>query len=123
MGDRRHVIFNYNDYTKEKERFSNIYLYSHWAGSNLQFMVRDALIHAKPRWNDDNYCARIMITHIVHSEDACMDELSWGISPFYCDSEHDDILILLKANKVKIKDKEWSFESFCDPITNIEEIE
>jgi hypothetical protein len=105
MGDRRQVILDYSDSGK-------IYLYSHWHGSDLLELTANALKQAKPRWSDVTYCARIIITSIIHETGQCCKETGWGIAPYHQDSEHEDIVIHLDSQQVSIGSKTLTFNSF-----------
>ena len=72
MGDRAVVGFKANSTSPI------IYLYSHWAGSDMDTLVANALTKAEPRWNDEAYATRIMISQLV--ADDWKSETGWGIS-------------------------------------------
>ena len=72
MGDRAVVGF------KADAESPVIYLYSHWAGSELDDLLADALTKAEPRWSDDSYATRIVISQLVG--DDWRSETGWGIS-------------------------------------------
>lgn len=68
MGDRANVIFN----TKKLETNSvkeslkkSVVLYTHWKGYRLGAVIRAALKKAKPRFGDDSYATRIMVSQII----------------------------------------------------------
>lgn len=61
MGAR--VIFNIK---QDEDKY--ICLYSHWGQYEaLQDTVR-AIAKARPRWGDDSYCARILVSQIIGNE-------------------------------------------------------
>lgn len=53
-------------------------LYSNWGGYNVDKWLSAAIAHAKPRWDDDSYATRMVISHILY--DSILDETGWGIS-------------------------------------------
>jgi hypothetical protein len=55
MGDRGNVYF------KQAE----VFLYTHWSGSDLSITVRDALKRGKDRWTDDQYLPRIVFCELI----------------------------------------------------------
>lgn len=72
MGDRAVVGF------KASNESPIIYLYSHWAGSELDDLVAEALTKAEPRWNDESYATRIVISQLI--ADDWKSLTGWGIS-------------------------------------------
>ena len=60
MGDRGNIIV--------KDGNSEVYLYTHWTGSDLPDVLRSALKRGKSRWNDGPYLARIIFCEIVKGE-------------------------------------------------------
>ena len=44
---------------------NQINLYSHWGGYDRFMIAADALNHARPRWSDESYCARIIVSRII----------------------------------------------------------
>jgi hypothetical protein len=72
MGDRAVVGF------KADAESPVIYLYSHWAGSDMDFLLAQALEKAEPRWSDSDYATRIVISHLI--SDDWKSLTGWGIS-------------------------------------------
>ena len=72
MGDRAVVGF------KANPESPIIYLYSHWAGSEMDDLIAKALEKAEPRWTDSDYATRIVISQVI-AED-WDSKLGWGIS-------------------------------------------
>lgn len=54
-----------------------IVLYGHWAGHQMLGKLADALIAARPRWNDPSYATRIAISHLIG--DQWNMETGWGL--------------------------------------------
>ena len=109
MGDRGIVKLVF-------ENSSQICIYSHWEGSNLVSLVREA-IAKKWRWDDPTYLARIIVDYVTKSGRDKED--SWGLAT----SENDcdgtvAIVVYLARNTVNWDGIERSFESF---LTRIEE--
>lgn len=110
MSDRRQVVFTF-PVEKDEESRRAIYLYSHWSGFELPQKVQSALGIAKSRWTDEPYFTRIMLTNILPPADP-NDLLSWGIAPYYMDTEYDDVIICMGENTVSIGNDTWSFEEY-----------
>lgn len=71
MGDRAHV------YIHEGDR-PGVYVYTHWHGTSLPEMVRQALATdaAQGRRTDIHYLTRIMIDSLTEGQDPA---LGWGV--------------------------------------------
>lgn len=79
MGDRANVRMLYGvDEPK-------VYLYTHWEGSRLPLIVKEAL-SKRWRWNDPAYLARIIFCQMVG--DCAASETGYGISSTPPDNEH-----------------------------------
>lgn len=106
MGAR--VIFN----IKQNEG-EYICLYSHWGEYTALEDAGRAIAKARPRWGDDPYCARIIVSQLIGdqwdsetgfglwvSAEPCMDE-AW-------------VLIDLQEQTVTAVDGTHSFEGFAN---------
>jgi hypothetical protein len=60
MGDRANVYVHEGDQP-------GVYLYSHWGGSTLPQVVRDALARGA-RWDDPDYLTRIIFCEMVKGD-------------------------------------------------------
>ena len=69
MGDRANVQVVSDD--------DSVFLYSHWGGTELLFVLQNALSR-RVRWDDHAYLARIIFGEMV--KDDVLGELSYGIS-------------------------------------------
>ena len=54
-----------------------VVLYSHWGAEVWEWELGAALHHAKPRWGDETYAVRMVISHLL--KDHLMDEAGFGI--------------------------------------------
>ncbi len=70
MGDRANFGF-------VQPNGETIVLYGHWAGSNMLGKLADAVIAARPRWNDPSYATRITISQLIG--DQWNMETGWGL--------------------------------------------
>ena len=118
MGDRRQVIFEFGlPNQPENEQFVNsIVLYTHWGGSDLPNNLAQAILTAKPRWRDDNYFTRIVVSQIVNLD--WNEETGFGLDIHYCDSEYADFFVNLPNQTVRlgIQGKEMTFQEFIDTV-------
>ena len=76
MGARINYVFKDSD-AAIGEPYSYVVLYSHWGELEWQRDLSMALLHAKPRWSDASYCARMMISYLT--QDSVFSETGFGI--------------------------------------------
>lgn len=62
MGDRAVAGFKANSKTP------TMFLYQHHSGEGQNQWFAEALEAARPRWTDDTYASRIMVSHLVGNE-------------------------------------------------------
>lgn len=80
MGDRANFGF-------VQSNGNTIVLYGHWAGYQMLGKLADAVIAARPRWNDESYATRIAISHLIG--DQWNMETGWGLQVnSISDNEH-----------------------------------
>lgn len=122
MGDRGNVKVKQQD-------GNNIWIYSHWGGSDMPVKLQDAMIYAKGRWNDESYLTRCLITEICKS---ARDNTGYGVSTYPTDNEHDVLEVDCEAQTIRVLDcagfhdekknwekdsrkvkAEWSFTDYC----------
>jgi len=58
MGDR--IV-----YTLKQKDGNGLSLYSHWGGYERYTDLANALEKSRSRWNDESYCARIIISNLI----------------------------------------------------------
>ena len=102
MGDPANVLVKSSD--------GEVYLYTHWSGSELPQVVRGALAK-KWRWDDAPYLARIIFCEMV-GHNNLEDETGFGISPVVCDGENRVIEIDVDQNSVTIGPTAMTFAEF-----------
>jgi hypothetical protein len=71
MGARINYVF------KDLETQPAVVLYSHWGETEWQRDLAMALAHAKPRWFDQSYATRMMISYLM--QDSVLEETGFGI--------------------------------------------
>ena len=71
MGARINYIF------KDSLSEPSVALYSHWGETDWQTDIAAALDHARPRWTDDSYATRMMISYLI--QDSVLEETGFGI--------------------------------------------
>jgi hypothetical protein len=70
MGARCTFVF------KQSEDLA-VALYSHWGEDSMYQDLAQALQHARPRWQDSSYGARMMISYLI--KDSILDETGFGL--------------------------------------------
>jgi len=98
MGDRANVLI------------SGVYLYTHWGGRHLPFIVRDAL-KKKWRWDDDAYLTRIVFCEMVKGQEA--EETGFGICSYMPDNEHPVIELNCDNQTITIGSVTKTFEEYA----------
>jgi hypothetical protein len=99
MGNRANV------YVRESAEEPGVYLYTHWDGDNLPFMVQRAL-KKHWRWDDVSYLTRIIFCQIVKDTDDLEGELNLGISTQIPDNEHLIIVVDCKSQTVRFVERD-----------------
>lgn len=104
MGAR--VIFNF------KQSDGNyISLYSHWGEYERYAAVAYALHHARPRWSDESYCMRILVSRIIGPD--WESETGYGLWAGTSSSHHEtSINIDLSNHTVEDESGTHSWEAF-----------
>jgi hypothetical protein len=90
MGDRANVVIR-DSYRPNNNPREAVFLYSHWGGTDLPEIVREALAEARNRWNDESYLARMIFDRMIGDEQG--DETGFGISTRLTDNEYDLIVL------------------------------
>lgn len=119
MGDRGNIFFVDR---LEDDELEGVYMYTHWSGSMLPLLVRDALERGRGRWGDPQYLARVVFCELV--KDSILEETGYGLSSRLGDNEHIVIRIDDRSSRVSFHEpgKErlpgdsglvsWSYEEF-----------
>lgn len=118
MGDRGNVN------VREDSSDKGVFLYSHWGGTELPRVVRQALDRGKNRWHDTPYLTRIIFCEMLldtiptnRGSDGFYDELvsetGFGISTEECDPGHPTIVIDVGTQTVTVRgDRVHSFRDY-----------
>jgi hypothetical protein len=100
MGDRATFVI-------EAEQDQTFYLYGHWAGEGMMDRLATALEAAYPRilMDDQIYASRIIISYLIGDE--WSSETGWGLTTYFCDSEHSVPVVDLKTQTVRLLPHTW----------------
>lgn len=110
MGDRANIVIE-----KDNEAFPHeVYLYTHWSGSELPDILRAALVRGRNRWTDGQYLARIIFSEMING--SVMDETGYGISTRPGDGQSNMIYVNVEKQTVRHKKQQWSFEDFVSQV-------
>lgn len=103
MGDRRNVQF--------KMQPADVYLYTHWGGSELPQTVAYALQRGKGRWTDETYLCRIVFSEMIKAE--VLGETGYGISTAPAgDAGYPPVVIDCDKQTVSINGRSYTFPAF-----------
>lgn len=99
MGDRGNVLIG--------DKFSRVFLYTHWGGEALPYIVQRALQRGE-RWTDAPYLARIVFSHMIADQNMdpevvkreLFQTTGLGIATYMSDNEHD--IIYLDTEKQQV---------------------
>jgi hypothetical protein len=98
MGDRANFGF-------VQSNGETIVLYGHWAGHNMLGKLADAVIKARPRWNDESYATRIVISQLIG--DQWNMETGWGLSVNnILDNEHKIAIVDFKQQTFSLHEED-----------------
>jgi len=71
MGARINFVF------KDREDKPAVVLYSHWGEDEWPRDLAMALDHARPRWSDESYVTRMIISYLM--QDSILESTGFGI--------------------------------------------
>lgn len=94
MGNRGNIAV-----IQDKERKEQVWLYSHWGGSELPAALQRGIAASKSRWDDVSYCTKIIFGHAVPA-DNWKQETGYGISTSMQDNQHPINVVDLAAKQV-----------------------
>ena len=111
MGDRANIIMKQNSFNSSN---ADIYLYSHWGGSELWQTLQNALVR-RQRWDDDSYLTRIIFCEMVMSGDAVNGETGYGISTSPPDNDHPFLTVDVSKQRVIVEGGgSYTFEEYLE---------
>ena len=102
MGDRGNIVI--------RENGQELYLYTHWSGSEVVNIARRALARRR-RWDDAPYLARIVFCEMVKGDED--GEIGYGIWPTERDNDHDLVIIDVDCQTVTVGKVEQPIEEFA----------
>lgn len=90
-----------------------IVLYSHWGGETKAQHFAEAVAKAEPRWDDETYCLRIMVSQLVG--DYWDSETGFGLwTTEYFEESYDPITIHVRDKMITYLDRDYSFREFVE---------
>ena len=125
MGDRGNIIIR-EGRKNGGGKHLDVYLYSHWGGSELALVARDALKRGRDRWTDAPYLARIVFCEMLmgNADERTLanmlETIGFGISPVMGDNEHLLVVLDVAGQTVLfVKEKggtiwQKSFAAYCE---------
>jgi hypothetical protein len=116
MGDRGNIVIVQHA-GLDGAASGELYLYAHWGGSVIPRIVQCALLRAPDRWDDEPYLARIIFSELTMGSER--DNLSFGISTYLTDNEHDLVVVDVEKQTIAIQPPDkppvatFSFDDFA----------
>lgn len=96
MGARINYIFKNNE-------GPHVVLYSHWGETDWKTDIAAALDHARPRWGDESYLTRMIISYLI--QDQLLDQHGFGIYAINdVDQDLGDTTIIIDINQETVID-------------------
>lgn len=105
MGDRGNIVV-------EVQGETNLYLYTHWSGSELPWIVARGLERGKERWGDSQYLPRVLFCELVPQLD-WKECTGYGISTSQGDGG-TEVYVDITNQEVRFESSKLSFQSFVD---------
>lgn len=105
MGDRANVL------VKDDDNDNGIYLYTHWAGTELPYTLQEAL-GKKWRWRDTAYLTRIIFDTMTKDQQG--NETGYGISTFCGDGDNRIFVVNCGKQTVTRNNKSWTFTEYIN---------
>lgn len=90
MGDRGNIVIRQKDH-------GDVWLYTHWSGSEIEQTLSVALDKGRDRWTDPSYLSRIVFQTMLRGDDSTT---GFGISCWMCDNEHPILVADCDQQKV-----------------------
>lgn len=107
MGDRANV--------KIVQKYcGEVFLYTHWRGSELPTTIQTAMKRGEGRWNDAQYLARILFCEMVKGRPEG-ENTGYGISSIVGDGDFRILTVDCGSQEVEFPDgRMMSFQEFID---------
>jgi hypothetical protein len=108
MGDRGNIVITQHPWP-DGGTDGAIYLYTHDGGSWIAQTVQCALRRGSDRWDDEPYLGRIIFNELTAGVE--LDTMSYGVSTYLTDNEHDLIVVDTAAQTVSIQEEGGAVKS------------
>lgn len=92
MGDRGNIVI------REGKPQDDIWLYTHWSGSEIEETAKAAMKRCPDRWQDAPYLARNVFCEMVGTN--TKDTTGFGIATHITDNEHPIVVLDTQAQEV-----------------------
>ena len=98
-------------YTFETEPGAAVYLYSHSGGEDKLTDLANAIHTAKPRWQDESYCLRIMVSNLIG--DSWDSETGFGLwTENHFEEHYQPTQINVRRMSVTLNSQVFTFQQF-----------
>ena len=94
-----------------KDAKGSVWLYSHWGGDTKFVDLANALRQAQPRWHDETYAMRIVVSQLIGNE--WDSETGFGLSSYEAGEEnYTPITVDFHNRNVVVNGEVQSFEDY-----------
>ena len=83
----------------DEKRTQQVWIYSHWCGTELPEWLQTGLRDGKSRWGDDSYLARTIICRVI-PEKQITEVTGFGISCRLQDNEYPILVVDMQSQTV-----------------------
>jgi len=106
MGSRANIAI------EEEYDGGMIYLYSHWDGYKMPFLLQNGLANGKNRWDDGAYLIRILFCALIQGDTE--SETGYGISTKIGENSAPILKVRVWDNTVYLNNFRYSFQEYID---------
>ena len=93
----------------------DVFLYTHWCGSELGEVLQRAMARGRGRWDDPAYLARIIFSEMTEGQEKATT--GFGISSICGDGQGKVFKVNTDKQMITTPDgTKFSFESFCKDV-------
>ena len=110
MGDRGNIGIVQHPNGDDPDRA--IYLYAHWGGSELPFVLQVALRRGRDRWDQEGYLTRIIFSSMIRGD--LEETVGYGISTYLLDNDHPIIYVDVVRQLITVGRRSWTFDAYVD---------
>lgn len=102
----------------ETEAGEYIHLYSHWGGETKLRDLANAITYAQPRWDDESYALRIMISRLIGS--SWNEETGYGLwTQHQFEESYEPVTVYIRHKLVIVGEMTYDFDEFLSKFAGL----